>query len=473
MRSPLRGAFALRVALACLTVSLAGSVSVRGQEKADDSPPVTVLEIGAPEGARLFVDGRDYESSRKLTFKNLDPEKQYTSTIRVQLPDGALAQRRVSFQAGDQLAWTWDEILASEDAVFWHPMLATRSATAAISPDGRRIVLPVDDKTAALFDAESGEMLHRYQAHEQPLRGVAFSPDGRQVATCGEDNIVQLFDVDEEKPTRRIVPPEHPRRAQTVVARRRPFRPFESLGDAIGSGIGDALDEALVEPLRRRYSHVLSVAFSPDGKQLLSSQFDGSVRLWDVRTGRQLRQFCGPRSAYSNETLPVISSAAFSQDGRYVTAADEQGWVRVWQTSNGRQTARLRADGFRAQSAQFSPDGRLLLTVGADKVARLWDAKSGEHLHLMYPRESAGIRVACFSGDGQVMTLGEDTAVRFWDADTGEETRRLPVGPSLVSKKLLIADPSGKVLLTDGLLGYQSRKVESGALVRVYRPAGE
>jgi hypothetical protein len=459
--------------LLLLAAAQIGAASVSEPSEREDAPRSAVLEIELPEGASLLVDGRDFGSAPKLTFNKLNAKTQYKSALRVKLADGMLVQRRVEFQAGDQLAWTWDEFLEGDGVVSWHPLLATRSAKAAISHDGRRVLLPADNKSAALFDAASGEMLRRYQAHKKQLRGVAFSPDGRRVATCGEDNVIQIFDVDGEKPLRRIVPPEHPKWASTPAPGRRPLRPFANLGDAIGAGIGDALDQALVEPLRRRYSHVLSVVFSPAGRTLLSSQFDGSVRLWDVKTGRQLRQFCGPRAAYSNDSLPVISSAAFSQDGRFVVAADEQGWVRVWRTSNGRRTLRIRADKSRAVSAQFSSDGRYLLTLGADKVARIWDAESGKHLHLMYPGKSEGIRVACFASDGQVMTLGEDTAVRFWDAETGEETRSLGVGPSFVSKELLIADPTGDALLTDGLLGYQTRSIKSGFLLHVFRVGSE
>lgn len=436
----------------------------------DGEPPAAcIVRLDLPDETKVTVDGRDYGTSRELVFKQLNQGRTYQSKLQAATLDGGIGELRINLRAGVEMKLTLDDFKDETNALAaWrHPATATRASTAAFSPDGKYVAVAASDhKQVLLFDASSGKQIRRLPGHEQRVRGVAFSPNGRLLATCGEDNSIRVWKVANGERVRLISPPEHPKWAATP-APYRPLRPFRNLEEGIGAGIGDALDQALVEPFRRRLSQVHAVVFSPDGRFLLSGQYDGSVRLWETSSGRQRRQFCGPTVRYTNTFFPEINTAAFSPDGRQVVAADERGYVRTWDTETGRQRLRFRADEREALSAQFSPAADYILTAGADHVARIWDARSGKHLHLLYPGESGKIRVACFAPSGVVLTLGEDTAVRIWDPATGKETKRLPVGPSFVSKNLLVASPSGDSILTDGILGYQTRSSQTGRLGRL------
>lgn len=459
-----------------LAVLLAGNNPAKAAESNDEQSDSCVVRLDLPAETKVTVDGRDYGTSRKLTFEKLEQGKAYQAKLQITTPNGGLGELRIRIRAGVELELTLDAFMdeANAQAAWRHPASATRAATAAFSPDGKYVAVTASDhKQALLFDASGAELVHRLQGHEQRIRGIAFSPNGRLLATCGEDNSIRIWKVADGKLARRISPPEHPQRAPAPMAPYRPLRPFQNLGEGIAAGIGEALDQAFVEPLRRRLSQVHSVVFSPDGRYLLSGQYDGSVRLWETSSGRQLRQFCGPTVKYTNTMFPEINTAAFSPDGRQVVAADERGYVRVWDTETGRQRLRIRADERDALSAQFSPGAEYILTAGADGVARIWDARSGKHLHLLYPGESGKIRVACFAPSGLVLTLGDDTVVRQWDPASGEETRRLSIGLSFFSKNVLVADPSGDSILTDGLLGYQTRSSKTGRVRRRFHESDD
>jgi WD40 repeat protein len=106
------------------------------------------------------------------------------------------------------------------------------------------------------------------------------------------------------------------------------------------------------------------IAFSPDGKNLVTSSADSSVRLWDVATGTEVRRFVGhPVNAFG---------AAFSPDGKYVVSSGRDGTARLWDVQTGREVRRFTGHASEVRTVVFSPDGKYILTSSFDGTARLW-----------------------------------------------------------------------------------------------------
>ncbi|MEM9387559.1 MAG: pentapeptide repeat-containing protein, partial [Pseudomonadota bacterium] len=132
-------------------------------------------------------------------------------------------------------------------------------------------------------------------------------------------------------------------------------------------------------------SSVLNARLSPDGTQILTASYDGTARLWDARSGDELRRFEGHGS--------VVTSGVFSPDGTRILTASYDGTARLWDARSGDELCRFEGHGDWVCSGVSGPDGARILTASYDGTARLWDARSGDELRR-------------FEGHGSVVTSG-------------------------------------------------------------------
>jgi WD40 repeat protein len=161
---------------------------------------------------------------------------------------------------------------------------------------------------------------------------------------------------------------------------------------------------------------VKTAAFSPNGQLIATSGEKGDVKLWQVKTHREVRPF--------DPSGKQLAFLTFSPDGRLLAGSGggENSGVWIWDVSSGRlRPALAMPDHDGIQALAFSPDSTLLATASFNNTAQLWDVRSRKLRATLKGHVQAVMGVA-FSPDGKTLaTVGDDRKVKLWNVATQQE----------------------------------------------------
>ncbi|MEL7223846.1 MAG: hypothetical protein AAGL17_03035, partial [Cyanobacteria bacterium J06576_12] len=180
----------------------------------------------------------------------------------------------------------------------------------------------------------------------------------------------------------------------------------------------------VVKESNRRRDHedeVSAVAYSPDGKRIVSASADNTLRLWDAQTGHPIGS---PLKGHNQE----IWSVAYSSDGMRVVSGSADNTLRLWDALSGQPIGQvLQGHSGDIRAIAFSPDSKRIVSGSTDKTLRLWDAQTGQPIGQTFQGHSAEVWSVAFSPDGERIASGSaDETIMLWDAQTGQ-----PIGQPL------------------------------------------
>jgi WD40 repeat protein/Flp pilus assembly protein TadD len=176
-------------------------------------------------------------------------------------------------------------------------------------------------------------------------------------------------------------------------------------------------------------ARVSSLMISPDGSLLATGSYDGTVRLWDLATGRQRATLAGHEGK--------VWSVAFSPDGKTIASGSGDGTVRLWDVAAGKEMHKLKSGREDVRSVAFSPDGKVLAAGGGTHSStetnsnlrwkkgqvKLWDAATLQELRTLQPGGDSAVACMAFSPDSKTLAAGVTHGSRtvLFDVAGGKE----------------------------------------------------
>jgi dipeptidyl aminopeptidase/acylaminoacyl peptidase len=207
---------------------------------------------------------------------------------------------------------------------------------------------------------------------------------------------------------------------------------------ALPAGAAAQLGSARFENLGLAFA----VAFAPDGKALAAGAWDGSVRVWEVATGKELCR-CEEHEGW-------VKAVAFSPDGKILATAGKDRVIRLWDPASGKLLRRLQGHKNEVAFVAWTQTGALLISHGADRTVRVWDPTAGKEVRQLGEVRPTRGPIALAPDGKTIAAATTDSTIVLWDVPTGKELRQMPA-PRWC--RTVAFSPDGRALLASGFRG--------------------
>jgi WD40 repeat protein len=159
---------------------------------------------------------------------------------------------------------------------------------------------------------------------------------------------------------------------------------------------------------------VTALAFFKDGRRFVSCGTDGTIRIWEVATGKELARLEG------GHNHPDIDGIGLSSDQRHLLSGGYDNTLRLWDIKTGKQLHSFTHQN-RVPGMAFVPDSQLALSGSHDRTVRLWDLKDYKEVHRFDGHTGCVVTVAISSNGHRAASVSEDGTVRLWDLEKRRE----------------------------------------------------
>jgi WD40 repeat protein len=321
----------------------------------------------------------------------------------------------------------------------------------AISPNAQWLASGGYGSPVKIWDVNTGQELRTLSFGTDQTLELAISPDGELLASGSQDGKVRVWAVNNGRTVFEL-------NGASPQANSQLFAPENSM------------TPSEMRKLAERDAHtVWRVAFSPNGRWLASGSADGTAKVWEVATGREVLSWQGEVRTNPPGTVSAIKAIGFSADSQRALSLSEtpkgEPVLRQWDLVSGRQEHPLQIATSIVSGVSFSAYGNRIATVGGAGAVAVWDARTGKLVRAFGQQGEQSLALA-LSRDGRLLAAaygknntfysfgssGDATHyVKLWDVEAGKELVTLATQGGVINA--LAFTPDGKQLITGSMTG--------------------
>ena len=160
--------------------------------------------------------------------------------------------------------------------------------------------------------------------------------------------------------------------------------------------------------LKKHTHEIRKVAFSPDGKTLLSYDRLQILNFWEVGTGKLIYSL--------RDHINIATSISLSPDGLTLVSGGLNGYIHLWDVTTGKHKKTFKGHKNGVTSVSYSPDGLTIASASLDKSIHLWDAATGKRKNSI-AKPSGNVRNVIFSPVDQLLVIATDKSIQVWEID--------------------------------------------------------
>jgi WD40 repeat protein len=320
-------------------------------------------------------------------------------------PDG----RYLISAGGNSIRW-WD--IATGQRVRQFTGHENLVQSVAFAPDGKTLGSGSFDGKVRLWEPQTGRQVRVLAGHTKYVWSVAFSPDGKIAASTSYDRTLRLWDVISGKERLRLRA-EHQFQHPVFTPDGKRLVTFNTGGFI---QIWDPVSGREIRRVGKFGKHkpygVNAFVHAPQGS-LVALTAGNEIQLWDLATGMEVRKLKDVPKL-KGYTCWVVA-LALSPDGKQLASVNNEGTVRLWDVATGKGLLMPKSEHeWGSSTVAFSPSGKLLATA-QDCTVLLWDAATGKEV-LSLQGHSGSVNTIAFSPDGRFLASGsDDTTILVWD----------------------------------------------------------
>ncbi|KAG2749528.1 WD40 repeat-like protein [Suillus brevipes Sb2] len=287
-------------------------------------------------------------------------------------------------------------------------------------PGGQRIITCSRDGSLRVWNMKSGKQIgDDWRDGDSPVWSIALSPDGKKVVSGSEDGAVRLWDIDTCKVVE-VWAGQYTRAVWSVCWSRDGRRVLSGSYDGTARQWEIESGETMPEPIENILASietgdecVYAVVYSPDTTLIATGGPDGRddseypIKIWDAKTGKLVATLKG----HTDD----VWCLAWTKDGKTLISGSWDSSIRTWNTTKWKQTAVLDEHTSPVNAIAISPNDRILASVSDDKTARLWNLDNGQPMSSPIQHPQSVLCVSFSAGGKQLATGCYDHNAYIWD----------------------------------------------------------